>query len=253
MKLPMPSTVSNLMARLNDIRFERSRRAIAALSLSLFVSLYTLLALNPPPGLGIALGALALCYAVAFMAVAAEWFWGRWFATGLGWSGIMVSAASLVMIGWLTPLAIYGALHVLIVLPLAGRTMAARYDLQEPWRERYKMDDLGVARLRKTVTRASAALPSFILWALGPRQPEQSLALGLVALGLTAVGLHGIVRLRTWGVVACAGAAALGLIGAETGRCSVLAMNGAGIGAAFAAAAVLPFLGPAIRFVRASA
>jgi phosphate transport system permease protein len=43
------------------------------------------------------------------------------------------------------------------------------------------MDELGVARLRKTVTRASASLPSLILWALGPR-PEAAFLASLIAI-----------------------------------------------------------------------
>ncbi len=114
----------------------------------------------------------------------AEWFWGRWFATGIGWSGLMVAVFGMFMIGWVPALAIYGVLHALIVLPLAGKSMAARYDLQEGWRQRYKMDDFGVARLRKTITRSAASLPSLILWALGPKEPGQGMRVALAgALG----------------------------------------------------------------------
>ena len=49
--------------------------------------------------------ALALCYGVAFVGVVAEWFWGRWFATGLAWSGVMIAVAALVMLGWTPVLA----------------------------------------------------------------------------------------------------------------------------------------------------
>ena len=112
--------------------------------------------------------ALAFCYGVAFFAVVAEWFWGRWFATGLAWSGVMIAIAGVVAVGWLPQLVIFGVLHLFVIVALMGEKMAARYDLQAAWRERYKMDDFGVARLQKTITRSAASLPSLIIWALAP-------------------------------------------------------------------------------------
>src|SRR3954469_23372275 len=105
-----------IFKRLDEVGFERTRRAVAALVLSLFVSLYLLLALNAPPGWGPAIGALAACYLVAFLGVAAEWFWGRWFAAGIGWSGLMVTLVSLMVAGWTPVFAIYGVLHGIVVL-----------------------------------------------------------------------------------------------------------------------------------------
>jgi hypothetical protein len=253
--------MSSLADRLGEIGFERLRRAIAALALSLFVSLYLLVALNAPPGWSAAFVALAGCYLVAFLAVAAEWFWGRWFAVGLGWSGLMVAVASLVMMGWTTPLVIYGLLHGMVVAPLSGKKMAARYDLQEAWRQRYRMDELGVARLRKTVTRAAASLPSLILWALGPKT-EMAFVGSLAAIALTACGLRGVIRLRSWGLLALGAAGVVvafaGDIGAfatasvgELGALpSWLELSGPTLAFVCLAAAVTPFAGPALRFLR---
>src|SRR5262249_29972804 len=154
-----------------------------------------------------AFGGLSACYFTAFFALACEWFWGRWFASGLGWSGMMVGLASLVMVGWHPVLAVYGSLHALVVLALMGPKMAARFDLQPGWRERFGMDEFGVLRLRKAVTRAAAALPSLILWALGPREGEGTIVL-IGALTLALLGLHGLVRGRTWSLLAVAGAGA---------------------------------------------
>jgi hypothetical protein len=258
----LPSGLQALGGRLNEIGFERTRRAIAALALSMFVTLYLLLSLNAPEGLGPALVALGVCYAVAFIAVVAEWFWGRWFATGLGMSGIMVAIASLAMLGWTPVLAIYGGLHELIVGALMGKKMAARYDLQEAWRQRYEMDEFGVARLRKTVTRAAASLPSLIFWALGPKEGATAFA-ALAAVALAATGLRGLVRLRSWGVLALGGALVLvgsfgrvtsflggrsgGALGALPGD---LALVGSTLAFVFLAAAVVPFVGPVRRFLR---
>lgn len=199
------------LARIEDFGFEKTRRAVAALALSFFVTLYLLVGLNPPgPEWTPAFLGLALCYLVAFVGLAAEWFWGRWFATGLGWSGVMVAGLSMVLVGWMPALAIYGGLHGLIVLLLLGKRVSALYEQQDGWRQRLGMDDYGVARLRKTVTRAAASLPSLILWALAPKEPGQGLVhaaflVGAAVLGIA--GLSGLLRLRAWSVVAVAASA----------------------------------------------
>jgi hypothetical protein len=251
MALNMSSGVAALSEKLGALGFERFRRAVAALGLSFFAVLYTFLALNAPEGWGPALGGLAGCYVVAFFAVVAEWFWGRWFATGIGWSGIMVAVIAMFQLGWVPALAIYGLLHALVVLPLAGRSMAVRYDLQESWRARYKMDELGVARLRKTITRSAASLPSVILWALGPKEPGQGMLLALVALALTVCGVSGLVRLRTWGWLAVGGAAAFALASGHFVAPAIAPMAIAPtMASVLLLAAVIPFAAPAARFLR---
>jgi hypothetical protein len=217
------SRLAKPLARINDFGFAKTRRAIAALSLSFFVTLYLLLALNAPAGpewtpafLG-----LALCYLVAFLGIVAEWFWGCWFASGLGWSGVMVATLSLFLIGWNPALAIYGGLHGLVVVLLMGKRVSALYEQQDGWKQRLGMDDYGVARLRKTVTRAAASLPSLVLWALGPKEPGQGmlhagLLLGAALLGIA--GLGGLLRLRAWSVLAVA-ASALVLVGHGVVHC----------------------------------
>jgi hypothetical protein len=262
----LPSGLVAIGKRLTEIGFERTRRAIAALVLSLFVSLYLIGALNVPGPLVRVLIALAGCYTVAFLAVVAEWFWGRWFASGLAWSGVMVSIASLIMMGWTPALAIYGGMHAVIVLALGGKKMEARYDLQEAWRQRYKMDEFGVARLRKTVTRASASLPSLIIWALAPREEGLALVAAVAALGLAAVGVRGLVRIRSWGVLSLAASCALvGLFGHVTAFAFTPAGGDLGGFPALAellmttvpfvllAAAVLPFTRPVLHFLRRAA
>jgi hypothetical protein len=268
-----------LLSSLEEFGFAKTRRAVAALLLAFFVVLYLFVASNAPEGWGPAFLALSLCYLVAFLGVTADWFWGRWFASGLGWSGFMVALVSTVMMGWLAPLIIYGTVHGLIVLLLLGKKMTELYDLQTGWRERYKMDDLGVARLRKTVTRSAASLPSVILWALGPKDPGQgmlhmffALAVGVLATG----GLVAVLRLRTWGLLAI-GSAALALtvhsglhhrlpeftgalpllaapstlqsLGGLPGLVALLALTSAVAGAALLIA-VAPFAAPIVRTLR---
>ena len=260
MPLNLSSGVGAISEKLGALGYERVRRAVSALSLSFFSIVYLFVALNAPmPGWEATFLALSACYVVAFFAVVAEWFWGRWFATGLGWSGLMVAIVSVLMIGWDPALAIYGLLHAAIVLPLAGKSMAVRYDLQEGWRQRYKMDDLGVARLRKTITRSSASLPSLILWALAPKEPGQGMLLSLVALALVATGLTGLVRMRTWGWLAVGTSAVVTLFGgsllasATFGALRFSAVAGPDLAICFLVAAAVPFVLPALRFVRARA
>jgi len=268
--------------RLNEIGYERARRAVAALTLSLFIFFFLaialLLAVNEQPAWVPPFLALSVAYGVAFMGVAAEWFWGRWFAAGLGWSGLMLAIAPMVMTGSFSPfLAVYGGLHGLVILMLGGPKMAARYDQQQAWRERYGMDEFGVDRLRKTVTRASASLPSVILWALAPKEPGQGmLVYGVCAAAalLAVTGLGAVVRLRTWGVFALAAAATLfmgpGLAGfphvvhaggpallhatrwlvGPTSRAALLLLALMPVTLSFLVIAPLPFVGPVWRFVR---
>src|SRR4051812_30274582 len=114
--------------RVRDIGYEKPRTALALLPLSLFCFVYLLGAINSPPEWKGAFLGLTACYLTAFLALGSEWFWARWFASGLGWSGMMVAIAATVMMGWNPVLAIYGALHALVVAMLLGPKMAARYD-----------------------------------------------------------------------------------------------------------------------------
>lgn len=267
--MQLPPRLAALSERLSQFGFERTRRALAALALSAFVTLYFLVSLNPdlPDGLGRVFLALSVCYAVGFVGVVAEFFWGRWFATGLAWSGVMMAIAIMAMLGWVPQLAVFGGLHLLVAVTLMGKKMAARYDMQEAWRARYKMDEYGVARLRKAVTSTAASLPSMIMWALGPK--EEALAIGgVVALVMAVFGLRGLIKMRSWGVLSLGGAAALagglivgsGLFGATchgmAAGASVATLPGiatilaAPLAVVFLAAAVLPFVGPVARYLR---
>jgi hypothetical protein len=274
MPMQLPPGLAALSARLNQFGFERTRRALAALALSTFVTLYFMVSMNPdlPEGLGRVFLALSLCYGVAFIGVVAEWFWGRWFASGLAWSGVMLAIMMLAMLGWAPALAIFGGLHLIVVLSLMGKKMAERYDMQEAWRTRYKVDEYGVARLRKAITSAAASLPSLIIWALGPKEGEgMAFAVGgIAALVLAAAGLRGLIKMRSWGVVAMGGAAALAVVGAMSSApifphdlfmCtsfrthvfeSTVVGAAAPLAVVFLMAAVIPFARPVARFLRQS-
>ena len=57
----------SILKRLDEVGFEKTRRALAALALSFFISIYLILSLNAPPGWGPAFLALSACYVVAFL------------------------------------------------------------------------------------------------------------------------------------------------------------------------------------------
>jgi hypothetical protein len=260
--------MKQLLERLGNIGYERPRVAVALLPLSLFTFVYLLATLNAPPEWKAALGGLAVCYLTAFLALGSEWFWARWFASGLGWSGTVVGIAAMVIGGWNPVLAVYGGLHAIVVVMLLGPKMANRYDMQPGWREHYQMDEFGVIRLRKAVTRAAAALPSVIIWALGPRDGDGSIASLIAGISLTVLGLHGLLRLRTWGLLALGGAAAAVLVGGSPGAPLAIGASAASVYepvalalaspasalalALLLAAAVFPFVRGAIRYVRSA-
>jgi hypothetical protein len=85
--------------------------------------------------------------------------------------------------------------------------MAATYDAKPEWRARWKLDDQGVIRVRKSVTRAASSLPALIMFALAPREGAGEW-LGLAALSLGVLGLGGLLARRTWSLFALAGAGA---------------------------------------------
>jgi hypothetical protein len=154
----------------------------------------------------------------------------------------------MVMVGWSPLFAIYGGLHAIIVVMLMGGKMAARYDFQEAWRQRYKMDEFGVARLKKTITRSAASLPSLILWALGPKD-GQGMVFALAALALAATGLGAVAMLRTWGLFALAAAAVLVAGTGDVVASDLLDAAGPTLAQLFLVGALVPFMLPIARYL----
>ncbi|WP_434419711.1 hypothetical protein [Nannocystis pusilla] len=193
------------------------RRAISLLLLSLYFWNFLLVALVGPEDLYACYAALAAVYGVAFVGVAAEWFWARWFAIGLGQFGAF-SLLALPQTGPEPSLLVFGISHVLVALFLGGEGMAARYERSEACVERYNFQEESLILLRRSIKSAGMSLPFLILFTLAPRQD----ALHLTALGLGVAALVGLIRGRTWGLFAAAGAGAialgdgLGLFGAPT-------------------------------------
>lgn len=196
------------------------RRALALLMIGFYTTIFVL-------G-GLALGgdwltfflAMAAVYGLGFFALAAEWFWARWYAMGIGMSGVSMALIGLANLGWNEVLAIWGGMHLLIYLPLLGEKMAGRYENKPGWRERYALDDYGVARVKRAVSGAATALPTMVMFTLAPRQDQGLIALGVLA--VISLGMVGLLRLKVWGVTL------LGLGGLGLALLATLGTAGAG-------------------------
>lgn len=203
MKLPFMDT-------LGSVGMVGERKALALLCLGFYTTLFFMIGLSARselPEWVAVFTAMTLMYGIAFFSVAAEWFWGRWFATGLGYWGLTMTIMAWVTTRSLPPaMIIFGTMHGLVSICLGGEKMAAIFDAKPAWRERWKLDDQGVIRVRKSVTRAASSLPALIMFALAPREGQEALALTAFALAL--VGLGGLLARRTAGVLAFVGAAA---------------------------------------------
>jgi hypothetical protein len=233
------------------------RRAVTLLVLGFYTTIFVLTALAMGGAWTKCFLALALVYGVAFFGIAAEWFWGRWYAMGIGIGGITTAIIGLVSVGMEPGLLLWLGLHLLIYLPLLGDSMADRYENQEAWRQRYGLDRHGKERLRRAVVGAATGLPSLVLFALAPRQ--ESLIYAGVAL-VAGLGVVGLLRMRFWGVTLlglslaglAAGVGTGGAIGCSVaGAVLPLPMWGLSLVAALGlSAAVSPFIIPAYRFLK---
>ena len=203
MKLPFMDT-------LGSVGLVGERKALALLCLGFYTTLFFMIGLSARtelPEWVPVFSAMTLMYTLAFFSVAAEWFWGRWFATGLGYWGMTMTVMAWVTTRSLPPaMIIFGTMHGLVSLCLGGEKMAAIFDAKPAWRARWKLDDQGVIRVRKSVTRAASSLPALIMFALAPREGQELLA--LTAFALAVAGIGGILAGRTLGVMAFVGGAA---------------------------------------------
>jgi hypothetical protein len=217
------------------------RRAIAAAVLSFYGFIYLLLGFSAPPEWSPALTAIAALYAVAFFGVVAGWFWGRWYAQGIGYWGLVSGVLGMWQIGPEPVLVFLTASHAVLALLLAGEAMAAGFDGRPDWRTRFHLDN----RLGKSVVRAAMSLPILLMWALAPTQPNHLEA--LVPLALGGAGVWALLRMRTWGLFALGGSAVV-LAGQASSHASVAPL--AVVAAALLGAAVIPFVGPMVKHLR---
>ena len=185
------------------------RRSIAQLLLGLFIGLFALIAYvawqSGEPAVGRVFVLLAACYGLAFLGLGGEWFWARWFAMGVGNFGAL-SLVSIFRVGLVPELLFFGGSHLFITVLLWGPHMAERYELKHGWRERLKLQESSVEMLRNAVVSAGMTIPWLIL-ALLPTPDGMGWLRGLPLL-LAGAALVGLVRRRTWGVLALGAAAA---------------------------------------------
>lgn len=182
------------------------RRAIVLLLLSFYALQLGATAWLGPEEMTAAMAALAACYLLAFFGVAAEWFWARWFAIGLGNFG---SLMLLVMfkVGYEPIFAIIGGTHLAITVLMSGEGMAAYYEYSPRAQERYNFEQESLATLRKAVKSAGSTLPILILYGLAPGEE----ALNLLVLGAGLVGIWGLLQQRTWSLLPLAAAGGIAL------------------------------------------
>ena len=229
------------------------RRALAAAIMAFYFLFYGVLAYAQlVPDLSKALAALAGVYGLAFFALVAGYFWARWYAVGVGLYGVITAAVGMWQLGPEPVLLFIGGTHLVATLFLWGQAMSGPYDGQAAWREKFHMDEHAVQRLGRSVIRAGVSLPFILLYAFAPKPDAASTALSLVAFVLTAVGLRGLVQLKTWGVLAlgAAGALLISVVGADvvSHGLSAMAVRPA-LAGGLLVAATAPFLAPIARFV----
>jgi len=235
------------------------RRALALLILSLYFWQFLLTAFLGPDELFACFVGLAACYGLAFFGIAAEWFWARWFAMGVGNFGSLF-LLTLLQVGFEPSIAILGFSHLAITALLAGEGMAARYERSEATSERWNLQEESLIQLRRAVKSAGMSLPLLILYTLAPRTE----LIELTALGLGVAGLYGLIRGRTWSLFALGGAGLLALLdglgcfGAPAVGYMLLTPNGSLVlsGTIFSILAgtllVIPmlYIRPIVRFLR---
>jgi hypothetical protein len=148
-----------------------------------------------------------------------------------------------------------GGTHLAATVFLWGQAMSEPYDGQAEWRKKFHMDDSAVQRLGRSVIRAGVSLPFILLYAFVPRPDAATTIASIAALVLAAAGLRGLIRLKTWGVLAlgAAGALTLVLVGADA------ATHGLGpwilrpaLAGGMLIGAITPFLAPILRFIVAA-
>lgn len=236
-----------------------TRRALALLILSFFAIYFGATAWLGPDELYALFLGLTLCYLLAFFGVAAEWFWARWFAMGVGNFGCLFLFL-LLKVGPEPIFVFFGVSHLLVVLCLMGEGMAAKYEYSERASERWNLQEDSMALMRRAVKSAGSTLPLLIIYALGPR--GEWMQLSLLATGV--LGFVGLVRGKSWGPMLLGATGlvclldGLGVFGSPTigffmlGPDTLPALYGrAGVFAGATMLVMLPFVGPMFRYLRA--
>ena len=120
--------VMSLRDKLDGVGLVGERRALAVLVFAFYFILYLLVALADQSGWSRAFGGLAATYGLAAFSLTAGWFWARWYASGIAWSGVMMGILVLVMAGVNGIFLFFLGTHLVCVLGLMGQKMAEAYD-----------------------------------------------------------------------------------------------------------------------------
>jgi len=229
------------------------RSALAAAIMAFYFLFYGVIAFSQLiPEFTKAFAAIAGVYGLAFFALVAGYFWARWYAVGVGLYGVITAAIGMWQIGAEPVLVFVGGTHLAATLFLWGEAMSQPYDGQDEWRKKFHMDDNAVQRLGRSVIRAGVSLPFILLYAFAPKPDGASMIASLAALVLVAVGLRGLLQLKTWGVLAlgAAGALTLTMVGAGVASHGLhtIALQPA-IAGSLLLAATAPFAAPILRFI----
>ncbi|ACY15891.1 hypothetical protein [Haliangium ochraceum] len=235
--------------------FVGERKALASALLALYALIFFANAmLVPDQRLVPFLSSLAATYGLAFFSVVAGYFWARWFAIGLGLYGFSTGCLIIWQMGPEPLLVFYALTHGSVSLLLWGKHVAAHFDGRTDWRERFHLDESATHRLGRAVIRVGLSLPFLLAYGLAPRDDAGQMLLAAGTAGAICLGIWGLLRMRTWGLLVI-GAGALGVAASALTGASLTALNfdvsGAGlIAAALLGAALAPFAGPAVRFLR---
>jgi hypothetical protein len=229
------------------------RRALAAAIMAFYFLLYGVMAYSQlVPDFTKAFAAISGVYGLAFFSLVAGYFWARWYSVGVGLYGVITATVGIWQIGAEPVLLFIGGTHLAATVFLWGQAMSEPYDGQSAWREKFHMDDSAVQRLGRSVIRAGLGLPIVLIYAFAPRPEGASAILPFAALVLAVAGLHGLVRLKTWGVLAIgvAGGLTLAMVGSDAAAhgLGALAIRPA-IAGGVLVAATAPFLAPIARFI----
>src|SRR5690606_11504548 len=123
------------------------------------------------------------------------------------------------------------------------------------------MDENATRRLGKAVIRVGVSLPILLAYGLAPRAGMLESLLVMTAVGVAGLGIIGLLRLRTWGIVAMiAGAAAILATLGTTSSLATMDQGNQGVtldlfatgmsAVLLLALASAPFVGPMVRFLR---
>ncbi len=221
-----------------------ARKGLSALVLAGWALPCLYLALFPETGVQLFFGSMGAIYGLAAVALVARWFWARWFAVGVSWWGAFTGGSLMFFTGVGAFLVLFTLSHLAVIGLLHAREVRVDYEGQPGWRERWKLDDRGASRIGGMVTNLGTLLPFVAFYAFGPA----GVAAGpTVAMVLAALGAVAILRMRTWGLFAVAGA---GVVLAATAGAGCFGTGAVAVGALLALSTVR-FAPDVARWLRA--